>query len=104
MTQDATTNPGPHHEPPSSTAIRFRLLGEFAITVQGERVSPPPHRTKGLLAALLLYPHPQRCARLAGMLSPDVPEHKGQHNLCRAPLLLPLLEITARPAPLANQG
>lgn len=81
MTQAATTNPGPHHEPPSSMALRFRLLGEFAMTLGGEPVAPPPHRTQGLLAALLLYPHPQRRERLAGLLSPDAPERKGRQQL-----------------------
>jgi DNA-binding SARP family transcriptional activator len=81
MTQDATMNPGPHHEPPTSTAIHFCLLGEFAITLHGERISPPPHRTRGLLAALLLRPYPQRRERLVGLLSPDIPERKGRQQL-----------------------
>ena len=80
MTQDATTNPGPHHEPPSRTAIRFRLPGEFAITPRGEHVSLPPHRTQGLLGALLLYSRPQRRKRLSRMRSPDATERKGRHN------------------------
>jgi len=81
MIQDATMNLGPHHEPPSSTAIRFCLLGEFTITLRDEPISPPPHRTTGLLATLLLRPHPQRRERLVGLLTPDIPERKGRRQL-----------------------
>jgi DNA-binding SARP family transcriptional activator len=81
MIQDATMNLGPHHEPPSSTAIRFCLLGEFTITLRDEPISPPPHRTTGLLATLLLRPHPQRRERLVGLLTPDIPERKGRQQL-----------------------
>jgi hypothetical protein len=70
MTQAATLNTGPHHEPASSTTIRFRLPGELAIALDGEPIAPSPHHTQGSLAALRLYPRLQRRERPAGMRSP----------------------------------
>ncbi len=58
MTQAATWNSGPDHEPASSMAIRSRLPGELAIALDGEPISSPPQRTEGSMAVLLLYPVP----------------------------------------------
>ena len=58
MTQAATWNSGPEHEPASSMAIRSRLPGELAIALDGEPVPSPPQRTQGSMAVLLLYSIP----------------------------------------------
>lgn len=69
MTQAATLNTGPYREPASSTAIRLRLPGESTIALDGEPIASPPQRTQESLAALRLYPPPQRHERLDGKLS-----------------------------------
>jgi hypothetical protein len=58
MTQAATWNSGPEHEPPSSMTICSRLPGELAIALDGEPIPSPPQRTQGSMAVLLLYPAP----------------------------------------------
>jgi DNA-binding SARP family transcriptional activator len=61
--------------------FHFYLLGELRIVHNGEQVPPPPYRTRGFLAALLLHPRPQRRGRLGGLFFPDVPERAGRRQL-----------------------
>ena len=68
-------------ERPNTISFRFCLLGELQITRDSEPVPPPPHRVHSLLAALLLYPRPQRRERLIGLLFPDMPEYTGRRRL-----------------------
>jgi len=81
MTQAPTSKPGARRHVPSPAAFRFKLLGEVSVARGGEPIPPPPHRTQGLLAALLLRPYPQRRERLVGLLFPDVLERKGRQRL-----------------------
>lgn len=87
----------PHHLS-SPAPFRFRLLGEFAVALRGRRLSPPPYRTQGLLAALLLRPRPQRREWLSGLLFPELPERKGRERLSH---LLWLLRRSLPDLPLA---
>jgi len=60
---------------------QFFLLGELQIVFDGELLPLPPYRSHGLLAALLLRPHPQRRERLTGLLFPEMPERAGRRRL-----------------------
>ena len=79
----------------------FHLLGELRLTWHDEPLGLPPHRTRSLLAALLLYPHPHRRDRLAGLLFPEMPENAGRKRLSDLLWLLrrslPDLSLESRP-------
>jgi DNA-binding SARP family transcriptional activator len=64
-----------------SHSFDFRLLGELTIAAGDGTWPSPPHRTHGLLAALLLYPRPLRRERLIGLLFSNIPESKGRRKL-----------------------
>ena len=66
--------------PPEKT-LHFYLLGDLRITSDGQPLKPPPYRTHGLLALLLLYPQRQRRDRLIGQLYPDIPESAGRRRV-----------------------
>ncbi len=80
--------PDPAAQPPPAAALCFRLLGELTVTVHHEPLAPPPHRTHGLLAVLLLYPRAHRRERLVGLLYPETPERKGRQRLSHSLWLL----------------
>jgi DNA-binding SARP family transcriptional activator len=79
--QAATEGPTPARQPSPLAPYRFHLLGELAVTRHGQSLPPPPHRTQGLLAALLLRPYPQRRERLAGLLFPETSHRDGRQRL-----------------------
>lgn len=81
MSQAATAGPAPERQPFPLARYRFRLFGHLAIQLQGQSISSPPHRTQGLLAALLLKPYPQRRERLAGLLFPEASHRDGRQRL-----------------------
>jgi len=77
MQPQSHSSDGHSPQPP----CRFYLLGELRIAVAGEQQPAPPYRTHGLLASLLLHPHPQRRDRLIGQLYPEMPESAGRRRL-----------------------
>jgi len=81
--------------------LRFYLFGEFAATLEGERLPAPPYRAQVLLAALLLDPRIWTRAQLAGLLFPDRLERKGRqrlsHLLWQLRTWLPQLPVEATP-------
>ncbi|MBN1537946.1 MAG: tetratricopeptide repeat protein [Anaerolineales bacterium] len=68
-------------QPAPEGIIRFSLLGDVQIVCDKQSYSSLPHRTHGLLAALLLYPKPLRREYLAGLLFPDAAEQYGRSRL-----------------------
>ncbi|MFN2230573.1 MAG: BTAD domain-containing putative transcriptional regulator [Anaerolineae bacterium] len=64
-----------------TVTLRFHLLGELAVAREGTPLPLPPYGARGLLAALLIRPRIERRERLAGLLSPDVPEAHGRRRL-----------------------
>jgi DNA-binding SARP family transcriptional activator len=79
--QSAPRQPAGHRRPPFEQPFCFHLLCGLQITRADEQVPVPPHRTHGLLAALLLRPNIGRRERLIGLLSPDIPESAGRRRL-----------------------
>lgn len=74
----------PTTQPPQATTggvWRFYLLGEWRVEYQGRELPPPPYRTHGLLAALVLKPRPLARERLIGILFPDLSERAGRKRL-----------------------
>lgn len=81
MSQAATGGPVPQRQPSPLALYRFHFLGPLGARFDGPSIAPPPHRTQGSLAALLLRPQPQRRERLAGLLSPDTSCRDGRQRL-----------------------
>ncbi len=79
--QSDLPRPGAHSLEFPQPGPSICLLGELRIAAGGQPLPSPPYRTHSLLAALLLYPHPQRRERLLGLLFPDAPERKGRQRL-----------------------
>jgi len=67
--------------PEDKAVLHFYLLGELNIARYDETLPPPPYRTHGLLAALLLHAQPWRRERLGALLFPDIPEPDGRRRL-----------------------
>ena len=79
--QSNAHQPTTHVSSAPAASHGFCLLGELRITYAGQEIAGPPYRTHSLLAALLLYPGPQRRSRLIGLLYPDMPERVGRKRL-----------------------
>ena len=65
--------------------LTIRLLGQFEITLNGERLHLPTRAAESLAAWLLLHPGPQHQRDfLAGLLWPDTTETNARNNLRHA--------------------
>ena len=60
---------------------RIHLFGGLAILRDEKPVAPPPYRSHGLLAALLLNPRPVSRVFLCGLLYPEYPEDYGRKRI-----------------------
>jgi DNA-binding SARP family transcriptional activator len=78
--------------------VRFRVLGQFAIELDGATLAPPSsRRARSLLAWLLLHPGPHPRSRLAARFWPDVLDRSA-----RASLRVALSELRAALSPAAD--
>lgn len=67
--------------PGAGAVWAFGLLGELRVARAGRSLPPPAHRTRGLLALLLLRPDIRRRERLGTILFPDLSAPAGRRRL-----------------------
>ena len=66
----------------TATTLDIRLLGQYAVAVNGQPLAPlPTERSRLLLAYLALHPTPQPRSHLIGLLWPDLPEKQARRRL-----------------------